>query len=469
MAMAPTPAAPELIVEPGGAVPGPESHGASDASGDWPSTGSAYFALFAIILATFLTFFDQTVFGMLGQRIKEDFQLTDEQLGLLAGPSTVVFYVLVGIPMARLADIFPRKFVLAGGLTAISVVMTLGGMAQGFVQFVGSRMFLGAGGSAHAPSSYSLLADAFPPNRITRAFALLQLGFIGGTTIGLGLGGKLVMESANWGGHSLFGLPLHGWQWLLIGEGAAGILVALLLLMVREPRRRIPAAAAQGATQGKGGLLTFMGLDALKAIHARGRVFYPLFAALALSAVETFGLAFWRVPFMIRSYGWDEGKIGMVMAPMMLASQLLGVFFGGVFIEWGQALQGRQRARRGDPVRPGHDLRDRITADAHGRSFAGGDGRGRGVRPGRRGAAERRDPAHRPQCHAGAGDGVLPVHVHILWRDGQPRGGLGRPARGRQRGRIVEGPGADRGHPAADRHLLHVPRDQTLPRGSRTA
>mgnify|MGYP000523534355 CR=1 FL=1 len=335
MAMAPTPAAPELIVEPGGAVPGPESHGAADASGDWPSTGSAYFALFAIILATFLTFFDQTVFGMLGQRIKEDFQLTDEQLGLLAGPSTVVFYVLVGIPMARLADIFPRKFVLAGGLTAISVVMTLGGMAQGFVQFVGSRMFLGAGGSAHAPSSYSLLADAFPPNRITRAFALLQLGFIGGTTIGIGLGGKLVMESANWGGHSLLGLPLHGWQWLLIGEGAAGILVALLLLMVREPRRRIPAAAAaQGASQGKGGLLTFMGLDALKAIHARGRVFYPLFAALALSAVETFGLAFWRVPFMIRSYGWDEGKIGMVMAPMMLASQLLGVFFGGVFIEW---------------------------------------------------------------------------------------------------------------------------------------
>jgi len=336
MAMAPTPAAPELIVEPGGAVPGPESHGTSDASGDWPSTGSAYFALFAIILATFLTFFDQTVFGMLGQRIKEDFQLTDEQLGLLAGPSTVVFYVLVGIPMARLADIFPRKFVLAGGLTAISVVMTLGGMAQGFVQFVGSRMFLGAGGSAHAPSSYSLLADAFPPNRITRAFALLQLGFIGGTTIGIGLGGKLVMESANWGGHSLLGLPLHGWQWLLIGEGAAGILVALLLLMVREPRRRIPAAAAatQGAAQGKGGLLTFMGLDALKAIHARGRVFYPLFAALALSAVETFGLAFWRVPFMIRSYGWDEGKIGMVMAPMMLASQLLGVFFGGVFIEW---------------------------------------------------------------------------------------------------------------------------------------
>lgn len=341
MALGPTPtgpsgtsaaAAPEMIVDAGGAVPGPESHGSADGGGDWPSTGAAYYALFAIILATFLTFFDQTVFGMLGQRIKQDFQLTDEQLGLLAGPSTVVFYVLVGIPMARLADIFPRKFVLAGGLGAISLVMTLGGMAQGFAQFVGSRMFLGAGGSAHAPSSYSLLADAFPPNRITRAFALLQLGFIGGTTIGLGLGGKLVMQSANWGGHSFLGLPIHGWQWLLIGEGAAGLLVVVLLLLVREPRRRLPPAAP-AATQG-GGLLTFMGFDALKAIHARGQVFYPLFAALALSAVETFGLAFWRVPFMIRSYGWDEGRIGMVMAPMMLASQLLGVFFGGVFIEW---------------------------------------------------------------------------------------------------------------------------------------
>jgi hypothetical protein len=70
---------------------------------------------------------------------------------------------------------------------------------------------------------------------------------------------------------------------------------------------------------------------------------------------------------MIRTYGWNEGRIGMVMAPMLLAS-LLGHFPGRrVRGMDGQAPQGCQRALRGDPVRPGHDLRDHGAADAHGR------------------------------------------------------------------------------------------------------
>lgn len=337
MALAPTPAAPEMIVEAGGAVPGPESHGTADSAGTWPSSGAAYYALFAIIFATFLTFFDQTVFGMLAQRIKQDFQLTDEALGFVGGPASVIFYVLVGIPLARLADIYPRKLVLAGGMVATSAVMLLGGLAQSFGQFITSRMFLGAGGSAHAPAAYSQLADAFPPRKITRAFALLQLGFIGGTTVGIMAGGKLVVMSAQWNDAPLFGLKVFGWQWLLFYMALAGIVAAVLLMFAREPTRKLPAgthsevpADAPMARR----LATFLGFDALKAIKARKAVFYPMFAALALSATETFGLAFWRVPFMVRTFGWNEAQIGAVMGPMMLVANLIGIVFGGVFVEW---------------------------------------------------------------------------------------------------------------------------------------
>jgi MFS family permease len=45
-------------------------------------------------------------------------------------------------------------------------------------------------------------------------------------------------------------------------------------------------------------------------------------------------MAFWRTPFMIRTFGWDEEKVGEVMAPMLLAASLVGIFFGGVFVEW---------------------------------------------------------------------------------------------------------------------------------------
>ncbi|OYX61880.1 MAG: MFS transporter [Novosphingobium sp. 32-60-15] len=331
-----------VVIAPGAEVDGPGQTNANGAPAtverQWPSTGAAYWALFVIILATFLNFFDATVFGMLAQRIKVDFGLTDEQLGFLGGPATVIFFVFAGIPLARLADIYPRKFVLAGGMSATALVMAFGGMAQGFAQFVGSRMFLGAGGSAHAPAAYSMIADYFPPKKITRAFSLLQLGFIGGTTIGVLAGGQLIVALAGWPDQTVLGFRLFNWQLILLGQAVLGLMAAALLLTVKEPPRLInpvPATAETPLRPGFGQrVIAFTGLDAAKAIHARGRVYYPLFIGLALSAIETFGLAFWRVPFMIRTYGWDEAQIGMVMAPMLLVSQLAGVFFGGFFVEW---------------------------------------------------------------------------------------------------------------------------------------
>lgn len=303
----------------------------------WPSQISAYYALAVIIIATGLNFFDASVFGMMAQRIKIDFGLSDEQLGFLGGPASVIFYVIVGIPLARLADIYARRYVLSGGMAATGIITALGGVAQSFGQFIGSRMFVGAGGSAHAPAAYSMLADYFPPHRITRAFALLQLGFIGGTTLGVIFGGAWVVEAATWAPTPVAGLMIRGWQWILIALGAAGLVVAVLLLTVREPaRRRLESAAPLVPDTGSLGrrILTFTGWDAMRAIHARGRFYYPLFGALALSAIETFGLAFWRTPFMIRTYGWDEAQIGAVMGPMLLVSQLAGIFFGGIFVEW---------------------------------------------------------------------------------------------------------------------------------------
>ena len=88
------------------------------------SAPAAYWALFVIVLATFVTFFDQVVFGMLAERIKHDFGLTDSQLGFLAGPASIICYFFVGIPLARLADIYPRKYVLAGGVTVIGTIIT---------------------------------------------------------------------------------------------------------------------------------------------------------------------------------------------------------------------------------------------------------------------------------------------------------------------------------------------------------
>src|SRR6202035_5551133 len=175
----------------------------------WPSRQAAYYALAVIILATMLNFFDAGVFAMMAQRIKIDFHLTDEQLGFLIGPANIVFYVMVGIPMSRLVDIYPRKIVLACGIAAIGGITALGGLAQNFTQLFSSRMLVGAGGSAHAAGAYSMLADLFPPARLPRAIGFLQLGFISGNVLGFYLGGLLLTIVAAWPVTHWMGLTIH--------------------------------------------------------------------------------------------------------------------------------------------------------------------------------------------------------------------------------------------------------------------
>jgi len=290
----------------------------------WPSRPVAYYGLFVIVMATMLNFFDGTVFFMMVERIKTDFSLTDEQVGLLLGPANIVFYVLVGIPLARLVDIYPRKYVLAAGLFMTSGLTALGGLMQGFKSLFTTRMFAGAGGSAHAPGSYSLLADFFPPHLLPRAIAVLQLGFILGTTLGAYIGGRLLGMVAGWEPTQWAGLTIYGWQWVLIMVGAPGLVIVAGLLVMREPPR-------QGLV-GEARALPIK--EVVHEIWMRKAVYLPLFIGLAFSALESQGLAAWRVPLMIRSYGWDEARIGNWLAPLLFVTQLAGLWLGTATTEW---------------------------------------------------------------------------------------------------------------------------------------
>jgi len=289
----------------------------------WPSRPAAYYALSVIILATMLNFFDAGVFAMMSQRIKIDFHLTDEQLGFLIGPANVVFYVLIGIPMARLVDMYSRKIVLACGIAAIGGITALGGLAQNFTQLFSSRMLVGAGGSAHAPGAYSMLSDLFPPERLPRAIGFLQLGFIGGSALGIFLGGHLIHWATTWPTSQWMGLTIHGWQWILMMVGAPGLLISALLLLAREPAR-------QGVTaQGKALPITAV----LHEIWSRKAIYLPLFIGLAFSATQAIGMQPWRAPFLIRTYGWNEAKIGNWLGFTFLAASLMGAVLGTVLVE----------------------------------------------------------------------------------------------------------------------------------------
>jgi MFS family permease len=284
----------------------------------WPKASTGWIAVFVLMLATTMNFLDGGVFMLMIELIKQDFGLTDIQVGLLLGPAGIFFYVFVGIPLARLVDIYPRRIVLSIGLCITSGLTIVGGLVQSYGQLFVSRMFVGVGGSAHAPGSYSMIADYFHPKRLPRAIAALQFGFIFGTGFASIIGGALLGMTANWEPTEVGPILIRNWQWVLIMVGSPGLLVALCVFLLPEPPRR------GKVVEGKALPLR----DVFREIHRRRGVYYPLFIGLALSSVEAGGLGQWRAPFMMRTYGWTPEQIGYWGGITLFVAMPIGLLFG---------------------------------------------------------------------------------------------------------------------------------------------
>jgi MFS family permease len=310
--MGTAPISPDALIET------PPAEPVTPAGQPWPHLGVAWVALVLVTLATMMNFFDITVFQLMAEPIKRDFALSDQQLGLLLGPAGILFYVVVGIPLARLVDIYRRTLILGVGLLVTSGMTAVGGLTQSFGQFFGSRMFVGVGGSAHGPGTYSLIADYFRPNWLPWAFAFLQLGFILGGGLGGIVGGAMLGHVAGWDPVQVGPIVIRSWQWVLIWTGIPGLIIACCIFALPEPPRRGKVSDS--------GVLPLSGV--MKEIWARRTVYFPLFIGLALSALEAGGLQAWRAPFMMRTYGWSPAKIGAWGGVTFLVAFPLGVLFG---------------------------------------------------------------------------------------------------------------------------------------------
>ena len=62
------------------------------------------YALFILLLAYVSSYVDRQIMGVLLEPIRNEFLLTDTQMGFLGGIAFGIFYATLGIPIAFLAD-----------------------------------------------------------------------------------------------------------------------------------------------------------------------------------------------------------------------------------------------------------------------------------------------------------------------------------------------------------------------------
>ena len=136
----------------------------------------AWFAALALLLAQMLSFADRTILSLPVEPIKADLQLTEVQMGLLLGISFALFYTVLGLPIAVLADGSSRKRILVIGMALWTAATASCGLARSFPALFFSRMAVGVGEASLTPTAYSLLGDLFLKaaiGRFTRTFGTL--------------------------------------------------------------------------------------------------------------------------------------------------------------------------------------------------------------------------------------------------------------------------------------------------------
>jgi MFS family permease len=293
-------------------------------SAGWPSPLRAWYTVIIVALVSMMSNIDRGIINLLVQPIKRDMALSDTEISLLVGFAFSFFYMLFGLPMARVSDIRNRKLILTCALAVWSFATALCGLAQSFWQLFAARGLVGAGESVKGPCSMSMISDLVPRHRLPRAFAIYQLGINAGQGGALIIGGALIALLANVSAiHLGAGLVIKDWHIVFLLCGLPGLLLALLMMVtIREPVRRGRIVRGQVPIK-----------DVAHFIGSNWRIYVPLLLGIAIASIESFGMVVWRPAFFERTYGWGPEVAGPLLGTMMLIATPLGLFLGAMLAE----------------------------------------------------------------------------------------------------------------------------------------
>src|SRR5580658_4909035 len=134
------------------------------------------YVLVMLTLVYVFNFIDRQILVILQESIKKELHLSDTQLGMLSGFTFAIFYVTIGVPIARLADKGSRRNIVTVSLGVWSVMTAVCGVAQNYVQLLLARIGVGVGEAGGSPPAHAMISDYFPPRKRSTALAIYSSG-----------------------------------------------------------------------------------------------------------------------------------------------------------------------------------------------------------------------------------------------------------------------------------------------------
>lgn len=255
-----------------------------------------------------LNFIDRQILVILQEPIKAELALSDTQLGLLTGFAFAVFYVTLGIPIARWADNGNRRNIVSIALAVWSAMTAISGLVTNFFQLLLARIGVGVGEAGGSPPSHSMISDYFPPAKRATALSFYSMGIYIGILVGYTAGGMIAKA--------------YGWRMAFFAIGIPGILYALLVYFtVKEPQKGITDIAG---TPPK----THSFKEVLELLFGK-KTFVYVALACGLHTFATYGVGNFMPSFLVRIHHMELADIGIALGLTTGVGGGLGTFLGG--------------------------------------------------------------------------------------------------------------------------------------------
>jgi len=271
--------------------------------------GYRIYVLLLLLAVNTLSYADRHLFSILIPAVKAEFGVGDTLLGVVAGPGFITSYVLFSMPLARLADRWTRRGVLALSASLWSAATAICGLAGSITQLAIARILVGVGEAGGLPPAQSLLADLYDERRRSGALGVLASGTYFGILLGL-FGGAAVASQV-------------GWRAAFLALALPGLPLALLVWLTGPKRRQDPSKVA---ANGDALLVTVRRCWAIPSLRLM---------AIGVGVFNIFGYAgaIWMPAYFMRSHGMTMMETGAWLGLGAAGGGIVGSMVSGVLVD----------------------------------------------------------------------------------------------------------------------------------------
>jgi MFS family permease len=270
------------------------------------------YALGFLTLISAFNYLDRAILGLALPLIKREMLVSDTALGLASGLAFAVFYSVLGVPIAWLADHWNRRNVIAIGFAFWSLMTALTRFVADIWQLAAARFLMGAGEACGIAPSNSMISDLVSETRRPLALAVFGLAS--------SLAAIVFYPLIGWIGQH------YGWRGMFTAGGVPGLVLAVVFFFtVKEPTRNM--------TEGRRMLPPSVSLSGSVHFLLGSRTYLLILIGSMFMGASVYAGSTWNAMYLTRVHHLQIAAVAASIGPLQGICGGAGILLGGFLSE----------------------------------------------------------------------------------------------------------------------------------------